>query len=46
MSWALVPVIVLFHERRLLGYRELLCPFRIRSVATIVFQFRVVAGAP
>ncbi len=28
------------------GYRGLLWPFKIRRMAAIVFQFRVVAGAP
>ena len=28
------------------GYRGVLWPFKIRRMATIVFQFRVVAGAP
>jgi hypothetical protein len=28
------------------GYRGMPCPFKIRRIAAIVFQFRVVAGAP
>jgi hypothetical protein len=28
------------------GYRGLLWPFKIRRMAVIVFQFRVVAGVP
>ena len=33
-------------ESTVAGYRGLLWPFKIRSMAAIVFQFRVVAGAP
>ena len=33
-------------ESAVAGYRGLLCPFKIRRMAAIVFQFRVVAGAP
>jgi hypothetical protein len=28
------------------AYRVFFCPFKIRRTATIVFQFRVVAGTP
>lgn len=33
-------------ESTVTGYRGLLWPFKIRRMAAIVFQFRVVAGAP
>jgi hypothetical protein len=33
-------------ESAVAGYRGLLWPFKIRRMAAIVFQFRVVAGAP
>jgi hypothetical protein len=33
-------------ESAVAGYRGLRWPFKIRRMAAIVFQFRVVAGAP
>jgi hypothetical protein len=33
-------------ESAVAGYRGLLWPFKIRRMAAIVFQLRVVAGAP
>jgi hypothetical protein len=33
-------------ESAVAGYRGLLWPFKIRRMAAIVFQFRVVAGTP
>jgi hypothetical protein len=38
--------ITLKTTRESAGYRGLLWPFKIRRMAAIVFQFRVVAGAP
>jgi len=34
------------HEMIRAGYRVVFGPFKIRKIAAIVFQFRVVAGAP